>query len=1044
MKTSGLPRAVLLILVALAAQGASRASYTNFEVSHVHPLDLTPSGNRLLALNTPDALLEVFTVGPGGSLAVERAIPVGLEPVTVIARTNTEAWVVNNLSDSVSIVDLDQGVVTKTLRVGDEPTDVVFASGKAFVSVSQEDAVKVYALANLDAAPAVVALAGRHVRALAVSSDGEQVYAVALRSGNRTTVVNANVIFSNNSKLNTTNLTALGLRDLKCPSPGPQLYPPLPAGIERNPALLDPPASTNPAQFPPVGLIVEWNAAAAQWQDEIGQDWSHCLRYTLGDHDLFVIDAASLSVSPVDHLGTSLFDVSVHPGNGKIYVPHTEARNAVRFEHPLGVRGHLVDNRLAVVLLDRVHGNSTTTIDLNTHIDRESDPQTNLTERQASISQPGMLVWQSDGSSGYMTAIGSRRLFRVDGDCLAGSCIFGASRATPDAVEVGEGPTGVALLEAPQAADERLYVLNRIDHSIAIVRADTLEKLGEVPLHDPSSDATRLGRRFLYDAIDGSGHGDAACSSCHVSGDTDGLAWDLGNPEGDFVSYGELSDNVRFILPGTNGPLPCDQPFCAAHEGFDPQKGPMATQTLRGMLEPLHWRGDRATMRDFNMAFVGLMGTADVGPIAGKPAGLTAQQMEKFRDFALEIGFPPNPHRKVDDNTPCGLRAVDPSCEVQVHGSLLAGNPTEGQQLFNTLQVAFGQRCKSCHAAPFGAAGGKLGGVDPDDPTSVDAAALFLGTSDDSPHSDLKVAHLRNMYDKFGPVWAGPLNPGMPETKTGFGYSHDGSIPDVFRFLARTVFPWQSFPPNAMQKLRDVGAFLFHFPTGTKPAVGRQVTLPPGTPPTGSVADEALLQSLTALGNLSDANRHCELVASAIVDSRLRNYHWSNGGWVTDETLEAPLSTPALREGAESPITFTCATLGAGPRLGGDRDEDGVLNADDCAEADGETLAEPQLVGALMLAKPGVARLTWNDQGPAVGASVRYEVLGGALSALLSTGIGATGCLASGLTGPPYDDSQTPPAGDGTYYMIRAVNPCGTGDLGPGRESLATLDCVGP
>ena len=43
----------------------------------------------------------------------------------------------------------------------------------------------------------------------------------------------------------------------------------------------------------------------------------------------------------------------------------------------------------------------------------------------------------------------------------------------------------------------RLYVLNRIDHSIATVEASTLTLLDTLPLHDPSSEDTRLGRRFL-------------------------------------------------------------------------------------------------------------------------------------------------------------------------------------------------------------------------------------------------------------------------------------------------------------------------------------------------------------------------------------------------------------------------------------------------------------------------------------------------------------------------------------------------------------------
>jgi len=36
------------------------AEYVNFEAPHVHPIALTPSGARLLVVNTPDATLEVF------------------------------------------------------------------------------------------------------------------------------------------------------------------------------------------------------------------------------------------------------------------------------------------------------------------------------------------------------------------------------------------------------------------------------------------------------------------------------------------------------------------------------------------------------------------------------------------------------------------------------------------------------------------------------------------------------------------------------------------------------------------------------------------------------------------------------------------------------------------------------------------------------------------------------------------------------------------------------------------------------------------------
>ena len=76
-----------------------------------------------------------------------------------------------------------------------------------------------------------------------------------------------------------------------------------------------------------------------------------------------------------------------------------------------------------------------------------------------------MMVWNAAGTIGYLTAIGSRKLFKVDGACLSGSCIFGPNRASPSAVEVGEGPSGVALSEARS----RLYVLDRFTNAIAVV-----------------------------------------------------------------------------------------------------------------------------------------------------------------------------------------------------------------------------------------------------------------------------------------------------------------------------------------------------------------------------------------------------------------------------------------------------------------------------------------------------------------------------------------------------------------------------------------------
>jgi YVTN family beta-propeller protein len=1029
--------AVVVVVLLLETATASRADYVNFEAPHVHPIALTPSGARLLAVNTPDATLEVFSVAQDGSLQPQSTIPVGLEPVSVRARTETEAWVVNYLSDTVSIVDLDQGSVVRTIAVGDEPTDVAFAAGKAFVTVSQEDAVKAWTLAALDQAPQQMDVFNLRPHALAVSSDATRVYAVARDSGNQTTVVNGDLI----RNLQIWDPLATGRAGILFPRCGSHpTYPPLPPGVVRNPALTDPADG-----IPKVSVIARWDAATASWRDDAFQDWTTCLRIRLPDHDLFIIDPgdavtpASL-VTQVDHLGTTLFDVSVNPGNGRIYVPNSEARNFVRFEPRL--RGHVVDDRVSIV--DPSAGNTVSILDLNAHIDRGSDPSTNLMERLASVSQPGMMVWNAAGTTGYLTALGSRKIFRMDGTCTSPECLFGPSRTAPDALTVGEGPTGVALLESAN----RLYVLNRFSNSIALVDTASFGKIGEVPLHDPSPPTIRNGRHFLYDAILSSAHGDAACSSCHISGDKDALAWDLGNPAGSLVPYHTPGDNVRFVGFHSDGvnpatieacdplvPPPPPNPVCSTHAGFDPQKGPMTTQTLRGMVEPMHWRGDRATMNAFNATFVNLMGTADVGPIDGQPAGLSAEDMESFRQFALGMTLPPNPYRAADDSMP--------NAQVPIPKHPGTGNPTAGLTRFLSAGNDNSISCTKCHTAPSGTNGGKPGGIFPGDPPDA-AAALMDGNRplSRSIHNDLKIPHLRNLYTKAGPFFGTASAP--RDNKYGFGTSHDGADADVLSFLTLQGFS------GPVQGIQDTAAFMMYFPGDVKPSVGRNVTLPPGTPPTGSATAEALLATLIQVGNLVDANRHCELTVASRIAGRERTWRLeggigSGGLFVPDAASEAPVTTTDLRAGTDGPLTFLCATIGSGVRLGSDRDLDTHLNGDDCAPGDPTSFAPVTETGDLSLAGASPATLAWSDQAGATGTGVVYDVASGDLDALRASGsVFATSCLAGGLPIAFYDDPRPdPPAGSAYFYVVRGRNACGAATFGLDGGADA-LSCAGP
>src|SRR6185295_5943634 len=168
--------------------------FKSFESPQVHPLALTPDGTRLLAVNTPDHRLSVFQL-TGETPILIAEIPVGLEPVSVAARNDNEAWVANWLSDSISVVDLTTGNVIRTIDTGDEPTDIVFVHQpreRAFVCVSGLNQVKVYNLDAISEVPQVINIRGKQPRALACDVSGGRVFVSVFESGNQTTVVPAN------------------------------------------------------------------------------------------------------------------------------------------------------------------------------------------------------------------------------------------------------------------------------------------------------------------------------------------------------------------------------------------------------------------------------------------------------------------------------------------------------------------------------------------------------------------------------------------------------------------------------------------------------------------------------------------------------------------------------------------------------------------------------------------------------------------------------------------------------------------------------------
>jgi DNA-binding beta-propeller fold protein YncE len=890
-------------LLPLVRPSGQDASFNLFETGQVRPLALSPDGEMLFVVNTPDDRLEIFATGdfdlenPRGSLSPVVSVPVGLEPVAVAVRSQNEVWVVNHLSDSVSIVDisdLSAARVVRTLLVGDEPRDIVFGGpshDRAFITTAHRGQnspvdpqltapgigradVWVFDANNLgetlEGSPlTIITLFCDTPRALAVTPDGKTVYAAAFLSGNRTTTI--------------------------------------PVGSIPTDGLPPPRTNFQGIAAPKAGLIVKFRPspqdARMHWLDELDRDWDETVRFSLPDRDVFAIDAAanppvqkSGALAYYTGVGTVLFNMVVNPANGQIYVSNTDAQNDQRFAGPglfagHSVRGHLVESRITVLNEGQVLPRH-----LNKHIDysRCCDPSPNA-ESVKSLAFPTDMAISRDGSTLYVAAFGSSKVGVFDTAELESDTFV--PDTTNQIIVSGGGPSGLALNDA----GNRLYVLTRFDDAISVVDLTTRSEIAHVAMFNPEPPSVTGGRRFLYDASTTSSHGDSACASCHVFGDFDGLAWDLGNPDGT-----QLDNPGPFVVPPSGQPQP-----------FHPMKGPMTTQSLRGMDNhgPMHWRGDRtggndapslqpdsgsfdedAAFKKFNVAFPDLL---------GRSAQLTPEEMQAFTDFVLQITYPPNPIRNLDNSlTP----------EQQAGRDFYFGITTGG------LPSDQFQTCQGCHV------------LDPEGNREFGVARPgFFGTDGRSSVENepqlFKIPHLRNLYQKVGmfgmspdPFFPVDPNPFMGDQVRGFGFLHDGSVDTLFRFHGAGVFV-QRFPQNpggiplgpAGEELRRrIEAFLLAFNSNLAPIVGQQVTLTQ----TNIAAVSPRIDLLEARATLNE----CDLLVHGRVRGRAAAFLYigREGTFARSQSIDPPIRDAELRALAKKPdgeLTFTCFPPGSGARI---------------------------------------------------------------------------------------------------------------------------------
>jgi hypothetical protein len=369
-------------------------------------------------------------------------------------------------------------------------------------------------------------------------------------------------------------------------------------------------------------------------------------------------------------------------------------------------------------------------------------------------------------------------------------------------------------------------------------------------------------------------------------------------------------------------------------------KGPMTTQSLRGMANagPMHWRGDRTgsktepniqpdsgvfnereAFNQFQAAFTDLIGTS--GPIPD-------QDMQAFTDFVLEMMYPPNPIRNLDNSL---------TAQQQEGQDIFLNRPTETVTGNDSGRAP----CTGCHTldlngnAEFG----------------VEFPGFFGTHGGSSLESDqgFKVAHLRNLYTKvgrFGQPGFPPIIEDVPgamgfqgDQIRGFGMSHAGDFDTVPRFTSATGFSAvpccsisvtgpnpDGFPVGEAGLIlrHAVESFLFAFPSNLMPIVGQQATLTDSN----SAEVGSRIDLLVARADAGD----CDLVAKGRVDAHRRGFLYVGGGhFKSDRSGEPLISDAALRAEVahhNEALTYTCVPPGSGFRIGIDRDDDGVLDGD--------------------------------------------------------------------------------------------------------------------
>ena len=901
-------RRVGLALLAFAsttvrAPAQGRADYFDVESPQVSPIALATVGTRkvLLVCNTPDNSIEIWdtdeTITPASGRFIQRQ-RVGLEPVSVQAQGD-RFWTANFLGDSVTAgkLELVNGQVrarlTATAEVGDEPMDIAFyddaGTRTIFVTLHTSNAI-----AWLDA-DTLIARDAANPRSNLVQPSGSPPHGL---NEPRALRVFGNRIYALAFKGGVTH--ASSTHDLDVLS-------------SALPAVGTPPSfGVSIATMGSTNFNMRFSSGGELWA--VGGEARNF------DNDT----GPAVAAEPSGFVQSTLY---------RVFNPGTATPGVFRRD---------------------INRNCNTVVDGST---ADLLPLAMPTD---------LALYETDGvvRKAFVAAFSSDRIGVFAAPPVPIACTQSPPvppnvrhlnwiRRTIDypATTAGGnprwGPRGMTI-GANQAGTIRLYVVNRLDNSLSIFDPVGETHVESVPLsHDPTPQYIREGREFLYSAdIDQKGFN--SCASCHTDARTDALSWKLGNPShagmpdtlplladvfrlagtGVFNTGGTIGDPYFFVTmlfpplgPPTANPPRFDpdtpedkremvtqslQGLSNFEVAFDPAAQPDQADLVRKLFHngPFHWRGDKRTLRDFNEAFVALLGGVDLDGVA-PPNGLTEAQMDEFETFLHGVNYPPNPKEPKN-------RVFSASDS----GTGFVGGQ-DGLVDFHTDDTLRGRSCVMCHSLPEGS-NNRLTVFVTDGP--------FAGYVTQTNRQPIESAAMRGLFQKqplLEPDGNFPDNSGTTPVLGHFGMNHTGVLVpstsvnphtslnlfvDVF-FLGNV----NGTPAKAMKQ------FAHEFDWGVAPTIGQLVFAPQtilGGNITALVTKVHEMEDQVELANAS-------LVAWGEFPNQAQSvrgwrYYPVGGGTYVEEPGFAQYSLGDLRNllvAPEDSITFLTVPLGSERRV---------------------------------------------------------------------------------------------------------------------------------